>query len=94
VTILSRINPLVACCVIAGILAVAYGVWGYLDFFIPGDTGCAGDPACISEITAERRLDFIATNIGMLLAFIVSLGVLVVGLVVVIAIRDRWSFGK
>jgi hypothetical protein len=94
VIILSRINLLAACCVIAGMLSVAYGGWGYVDFFAPGDTGCAGDPACISEITAERRLDFIATNIGMLLAFIVSFGILMVGLVVVIAIRDRWSFGK
>src|SRR5262245_57055785 len=63
---LSRINPLAVCCAMAATLAIAYGIWGYLDYFVPADFGCSGDPACIAEITAERRADFLVVNVGML----------------------------
>ena len=94
IRILTRIDPLVAFSAIAAAIAVAYGIWGYLDYFVPADDGCSGDPACIAEIAAERRMDFIWINIGMLFAFIMSLGLFMFGLTVVVAIRDRWSFRK
>jgi hypothetical protein len=93
-SILARINPLVVLCAIAATLAVAYGVLGYLDYFMPGDSGCFDDSACISQIEAERRLDFMATHIAMLFVFVISFGLLVLGLAVFVAIRDRWSFGE
>src|SRR5262245_20146376 len=89
---LSRINPVAVCCAMAATLAVAYGIWGYLDYFVPGHLGCSGDPACLAEITAERRADFVVVNIGTLLAFVVSFGGLLLALGIFVAIRDRWSW--
>jgi hypothetical protein len=89
---LGHINPAVVCCVIAVMLSFAYGIWGYLDFFMPGDFGCSGDPACIAEITAERQMDFVVVNIGMLFAFLLTFGGLLVSLGVFVAILDRWSW--
>ena len=89
---LSRVNPLAVCCAMAVMLAVGYGIWGYLDYFIPVDFGCSGDPACIAEITAERWADFLVVNIGMLFIFIMSFGALLPGLGVFVAIRDRWGW--
>jgi hypothetical protein len=73
-------------------LAVAYGIWGYLAYFLPGDFGCSDDPPCIAEITAERRADFLVVNILMLFVFIISFGAILLGLGVFVAVRDRWGW--
>jgi hypothetical protein len=92
---LSHINPVVMCCAIAVMLTIAYGIWGYLDYFVPRvsiDSVCSSDSACIEEITAERRADFLALNILMPFVFVLSFGSLLLGLGIVVAIHDRWSW--
>ena len=94
---LSRINPVALCGAIAATLAVAFGsVVILLDYFSPEDLGCSGDPACIAEIRAEFApwLSPLGVLVGMLFIFIMSLGSLLLGLGIFVAIRDRWSWRR
>ena len=92
---LAHINPIVICCAIAVMLTIAYGIWGYLDYFVPKvslDSVCSTDSACIEEITGERRADFVLLNFFLPFVFVMSFGSLVLGLGIVVAIHDRWSW--
>jgi hypothetical protein len=92
---LGHINPVGMCCAIAVMLTIAYGIWGYLDYFVPRvsvDSVCSRDSACIEEITAEGRADFVALNILMPFVFVMSFGSLLLGLGIIVAIFDRWGW--